>query len=224
MSVFSIAIDGPAGAGKSTVAKAVAERLGAVYLDTGAMYRTFGLYMDRHSLTTRDQIAAAANAPRIEVEFIGGEQRMRLDGEDVTDALRTPDASKLASQVAAVAEIRERLVKLQRDFAVGHSVVMDGRDIGTDVLPDATLKVFLTASCETRAERRFKELTAKGEEATYDQVLKEIIDRDYRDAHREVSPMRQAPDAVRVDTSALSIEQSVDAVAELAREAIARKA
>ena len=160
--VFSIAIDGPAGAGKSTVDKAVAAELGASYLDTGAMYRTMGLYMAGRGITRPERVAEAVNEPKIEVRFVGGDQRMILDGVDVTDRIRTPEASMLASSVSAVAKVRERLVDLQREIAKGHSVVMDGRDIGTHVLPNATLKIFLTASSEVRAQRRFKELQAKG--------------------------------------------------------------
>ena len=222
MKVFSIAIDGPAGAGKSTVAQAAADQLGAVYLDTGAMYRTFGLYMARRGRMTPAAIAEAVDEPQIGIEFIDGVQHMLLDGEDVTDALRSPEASQLASTVAAVAEVRERLVRLQREFALGHSVVMDGRDIGTDVLPNATLKIFLTASSEERARRRMKQLEESGGNQTYEQVLAEIIERDWRDSHREVSPMRQAPDAVRVDTSDMTLEQSIQTVVDLARQAIAR--
>lgn len=219
--VFSIAIDGPAGAGKSTVAKAVAKRLGAVYLDTGAMYRTMGLYMKQNNLSGTDSIARACGTPRVEVRFVGGEQHMILDGVDVTGLIRTPEASILASKVSAVVAVRERMVALQRQFAEGNSVVMDGRDIGTDVLPNATLKIYLTASCETRAQRRFEELRAKGREEPYEKVLADIVERDYNDSHRAASPMRQAEDAVRVDTSDMTIEQATDAIVRLAEKAIA---
>ena len=220
---FSVAIDGPAGAGKSTVAKAVAAELGAVYLDTGAMYRAMGLYMKSRGHETPEAIARAVDEPEIGVEFAGGVQRMTLDGEDVTEAIRQPEASLLASKVGGVAEVRARLVRLQQEFARGHSVVMDGRDIGTDVLPDATVKIFLTASAEERARRRFRELQAKGSPDSYEKVLEEIRTRDWQDEHRAASPMRRAADAILVDSSDMTLEESVAAVTAIAREAIARK-
>lgn len=220
---FSVAIDGPAGAGKSTVAKAVAAELGAVYLDTGAMYRAMGLYMKSRGYETPEAIARAVDEPRIGVEFTGGVQRMTLDGEDVTEAIRQPEASLLASKVGGVAEVRARLVRLQQEFAQGHSVVMDGRDIGTDVLPQATVKIFLTASAEERARRRFLELQLKGSTDSYEKVLEEIKRRDWQDAHRAASPMRQAEDAVRVDTSDMTLEEAISRISGIAREAIARK-
>lgn len=218
--IFSIAIDGPAGAGKSTVAKAVAAELGAVYLDTGAMYRTMGLYMSRQGITGHDSIAAACTRPQIEVQFCSDGQHMLLDGEDVTSAIRSPEASMLASKVSAVPAVRDRLVELQRAFAEGHSVVMDGRDIGTHVLPNATLKIFLTAACEVRAERRFRELQAKGSDETYEKVLTEIVERDYADSHRAASPMRPAEDSVRVDTSDMTQAEAVAEIVALAKRAI----
>lgn len=218
--VFSIAIDGPAGAGKSTVAKAVARELGASYLDTGAMYRTVGLYMNERGCVRPEAIAGAIAEPQIAVEFAGEEQRMILDGVDVTDRIRTPEASRLASRVSAVPEVRQRLVELQREIARGHSVVMDGRDIGTDVLPDATLKIYLTASCEVRAHRRYEELLRAGKEETYEQVLADIVERDFNDANREISPMRQAADAVRVDTSDITVDEAVADIVRRAHERI----
>lgn len=218
--IFSIAIDGPAGAGKSTVAKAVAKALGANYLDTGAMYRTVGLYMNQQHITGNDAIAKAAETPQIEVSFINGEQHMILNGTDVTSMIRSPEASMLASKVSAVPAVRERMVALQREIAQGTSVVMDGRDIGTCVLPDATLKIYLTASCEVRAKRRYDELTKAGKEQPYDDVFADIVKRDYDDSHRAVSPMRQARDAVRVDTSAMTPEQVVDDIVARAKAAI----
>lgn len=217
---FSIAIDGPAGAGKSTVAKAVARELGAAYLDTGAMYRTLGLYMNQRGLVRPEAIARAAAEPAVEVRFEGEEQRMLLGGEDVTDRIRTPEASMFASRVSAVPEVRQRLVELQREIAKGHSVVMDGRDIGTHVLPNATLKIYLTASCEVRAQRRYDELVRSGREVSYEDVLSDIVQRDYNDSHRAVSPMRQAEDAVRVDTSEMTAEEAVAAIVRRARERI----
>ena len=218
--IFSIAIDGPAGAGKSTVAKAVAKELGAVYLDTGAMYRTIGLYMKQNQISGHDSIGKAVWTPEIGVRFIGDDQHMILDGVDVTGLIRSPEASMLASRVSAVPAVRERLVDLQRKFAEGNSVVMDGRDIGTDVLPDATLKIYLTASCEVRAQRRFKELQAKGKDEPFDKVLADIVERDYADSHRAISPMRRAEDAVRVDTSDMTQEQAVARIVALAAQAI----
>lgn len=217
---FSVAIDGPAGAGKSTVAKAVARELGAAYLDTGAMYRTLGLYMNQRGLVRPEAIARAVADPTVEVRFEGEEQRMLLDGEDVTDRIRTPEASMFASRVSAVPEVRQRLVELQREIAKGHSVVMDGRDIGTHVLPNATLKIYLTASCEVRAQRRYDELVRSGREVSYEDVLSDIVQRDYNDSHRAVSPMRQAEDAVRVDTSEMTAEEAVAAIVRRARERI----
>lgn len=218
--IFSVAIDGPAGAGKSTVAKAVAKALNAAYLDTGAMYRTMGLYMAEHGHRRPEAIAEAARTPDLRVEFRDGVQRMFLDGEDVTERIRTPEAAATASKVSAVGAVRERLVDLQREIARGQSVVMDGRDIGTVVLPDATVKIYLTASCEVRAKRRFNELTQAGKEIAYEQVLDDIVQRDYNDAHRAVSPMRQADDAVRVDTSEMTRDEVVADIVRRVRTAI----
>ena len=218
--IFSVAIDGPAGAGKSTVAKAVAKALNAAYLDTGAMYRTMGLYMAEHGHRRPEAIAEAARTPDLRVEFRDGVQRMFLDGEDVTERIRTPEAAATASRVSAVGAVRERLVDLQREIARGQSVVMDGRDIGTVVLPDATVKIYLTASCEVRAKRRFDELTQAGKEIAYEQVLDDIVQRDYNDAHRAVSPMRQADDAVRVDTSEMTRDEVVADIVRRVRAAI----
>ena len=218
--IFSVAIDGPAGAGKSTVAKAVAKALNAAYLDTGAMYRTMGLYMAEHGHRRPEAIAEAARTPDLRVEFRDGAQRMFLDGEDVTERIRTPEAAATASKVSAVGAVRERLVDLQREIARGQSVVMDGRDIGTVVLPDATVKIYLTASCEVRAKRRFDELTQAGKEIAYEQVLDDIVQRDYNDAHRAVSPMRQADDAVRVDTSEMTRDEVVADIVRRVRAAI----
>lgn len=218
--IFSVAIDGPAGAGKSTVAKAVAKALNAAYLDTGAMYRTMGLYMAEHGHRRPEAVAEAARTPDLRVEFRDGVQRMFLDGEDVTERIRTPEAAATASKVSAVGAVRERLVDLQREIARGQSVVMDGRDIGTVVLPDATVKIYLTASCEVRAKRRFDELVQAGKEIAYEQVLDDIVQRDYNDAHRAVSPMRQADDAVRVDTSEMTRDEVVADIVRRVRAAI----
>ena len=217
---FSIAIDGPAGAGKSTVAKVVAKTMNAVYLDTGAMYRTIGLYMQQNNISGTDAIARAINTPKIEVRFENGIQHMILDDVDVTDQIRSPEASMMASKVSAVPEVRERLVALQREFAQGHDVVMDCRDIGTAVLPNATLKIYLTASCEVRAQRRHKELIAKGVDEPFDKVLAEIVQRDYNDSHRAASPMRPAEDAVIVDTSNMTQDEAVETIVSKAKAVI----
>ena len=217
--IFSIAIDGPAGAGKSTVAKDAAKKLGAKYLDTGAMYRTVGLYFLRKGLN-QDAAAVAAMAKDIDiaVRFEGDVQHMLLDGEDVTEAIRTPEASMAASHVSAVPEVRERLVALQRETAKGISIIMDGRDIGTKVLPDATLKVYVTASAEVRALRRYTELRKKGEEVLYHVVLDEIVERDFNDMNRAASPLERAADAALLDTSYMNRDEAVNEVIRLLEE------
>ena len=219
--IFSIAIDGPAGAGKSTVARAAAGALGAMYLDTGAMYRTVGLYFLRENLLEdREEIARRADGLNVSVQFEGGVQRMLLGGEDVTEAIRTPEASMAASAVGAVPEVRTYLVRLQQETARGISIVMDGRDIGTKVLPNATLKVYLTATAEVRALRRYAELRGKGEAPAYHCVLDDLVERDYNDMHRAASPLQRAEDAQLLDTSNLTLKQSVDELVRLARAAI----
>ncbi len=218
---FSIAIDGPAGAGKSSVAKALAAELNAMYLDTGAMYRAFGLYMLRRgALSDRQAIIDALDDVDITVEFIDGAQHIFLGTEDVTAAIREPEVSIAASDVSAVPEVRVRMVALQRKIAEGHSVVMDGRDIGTKVLPNATLKIYLTASAEERARRRYRELEQKGMPEPYDKVLREMQERDYQDTHRAASPLRPADNAVILDTTNDSLEGSVAKIKRLAMEAI----
>ena len=227
MSVFSIAIDGPSGAGKSSVARAVAEKLGAMYLDTGAMYRAVGLYMLKNGVPLNDASAIAANCPGVAVR-VGygkdGQQCVYLGEEDVSKAIRAAEGSLAASSVSTVPAVRERMVALQRRIASGHSVVMDGRDIGTKVLPDATLKVFLTASAEVRARRRFHELAQKGMPEPYEKVLEELVRRDDVDTHRAASPLRMAEDAVEVDCSQMTLDEVVEAVAALARQALEAKA
>ncbi|MBQ6346741.1 MAG: (d)CMP kinase [Clostridia bacterium] len=221
---FSIAIDGPAGAGKSTVAKAVAAELNAMYLDTGAMYRAFGLYMLRRGANKdKSAIIAAVDDVDITVEFIDGAQHIFLGGEDVTEAIREPKVSMAASDVSAVPEVRERMVALQRKIAEGHDVIMDGRDIGTKVLPNATLKIYLTASVEERARRRCLELAQKGNPEPYEKILEDMKARDYQDTHRAASPLRPADDAVTVDTTNNTFEESVAEIRRLALEAIGRR-
>ena len=217
---FSIAIDGPAGAGKSTMAKALAKELNAMYLDTGAMYRAFGLYMLRKGAVNNPSVVArCVDDVDITVRFVDGAQRLYLSGEDVTQAIREPEVSMAASTVSAVPQVRERMVALQRKIAEGQNVVMDGRDIGTKVLPDATLKIFLVASAEVRARRRCKELAEKGMPEPYEKVLREMEARDYQDTHRAASPLRRADDAVELDSSDLTLEETVAAMKRLAREA-----
>ncbi len=221
---FSIAIDGPAGAGKSTIAKALARELGAMYLDTGAMYRAIGLHMLRKGLVDDpDAVAANVNDVDIEVRHVDGVQRIFLSGEDVSEAIRQPEVSMVTSTVSAIPAVRARLVALQQQIAEGHDVIMDGRDIGTKVLPNATLKIYLTASAEERARRRCLELEEKGMAEPYEKVLKEMIERDYQDTHRAASPLTRADDAVLVDSSDLTLEQSVARMKALALEAIGNR-
>ena len=218
---FSIAIDGPAGAGKSTMAKALAQSLGAMYLDTGAMYRAIGLYMlRRNAVENAATVAALVDGVDIDVRFVDGAQRLYLSGEDVTASIREPEVSMAASTVSAVPQVRERMVALQRKIAEGRSVVMDGRDIGTKVLPNATLKIYLTASAEERARRRCRELEEKGMPEPYEKVLQDMIRRDYQDTHRAASPLQPAEDSVHVDSSHLTIDQTVALMKKLALEAI----
>lgn len=219
--IFSIAIDGPAGAGKSTVARAAAGELGAMYLDTGAMYRTVGLYfLRKNMLEDKEAIARMVGDTDIAVKFVGDVQHMLLDGEDVSEAIRTPEASMAASAVGAIPEVRERLVKLQQDTAKGISIIMDGRDIGTKVLPDATLKLYITASAEVRALRRYNELREKGERPLFHEVLDDIVERDYNDTHRAASPLMRAEDAYLLDTSNMTLKQVLAEVKRLAGEVI----
>lgn len=219
--IFSIAIDGPAGAGKSTIARAAAQKLGAMYLDTGAMYRAVGLYFQRRGLLEDPRaIARLVDGVDVRVKFEGGVQRMLLEGEDVTGEIRSPEASMAASAVGAVPEVRAYLVRLQQETARGISIVMDGRDIGTRVLPDATLKLYITASPEVRAMRRYTELRDKGEMPLYHEVLSDIVERDYNDSHRAASPLVRAEDAHLLDTSNMTLAQVLDEVARLAGEAM----
>ena len=219
--IISVAIDGPSGAGKSTIARAAAKRFGLVYVDTGAIYRTVAYAVYRSGASCGDAEAVRALLPELRIELKydeNGVQRMLLGGEDVSDAIRTPENSSRASQVSAHPFVRDFLMETQRGMARTQSVVMDGRDIGTVVLPDATLKLFLTASAECRAERRFKELREKGIDTDFETVLEDIKNRDYADEHRETAPLRCAKDAIVIDTSNLDLQQSIDAVCrEIAR-------
>ena len=217
MAKFSIAIDGPAGAGKSTIAKAAAKQLGFVYVDTGAIYRTVGLAAIRHGYAAdeREQVVAMLPSLEIDMRYVDGVQKMFLNGEDVSEEIRTPLASHYASNVGAMAEVRTYLMDMQREMARRYDVLMDGRDIGTVVLPDAQLKIFLTASAEERARRRFVQLQEKGSDETFEKVLADIIERDKRDSERAAAPLKQADDAVLLDTSDLNEAESIQAVINL---------
>ena len=199
----NIAIDGPAGAGKSSIAKRAAAALGYIYVDTGALYRTIGLNALRQGVDTKDAAAVTGTLADVQVSlrFVDGEQRVFLGEEDVSAAIRTPEASMAASHVSAIPAVREHLFALQQNIAAQNNCLMDGRDIGTVVLPNADVKIFLTASAETRADRRCRELAEKGMPTPYDEVLRDIIERDYNDSHRDVAPLKQAEDAVLLDTS-----------------------
>lgn len=221
---FTLAIDGPSGAGKSTIARAIAGRTQALYLDTGAMYRAVGLAALRQGIDMSDDgaIARLCATLVIDVKHREGVQRMFLYGEDVTDAIRHPRVSAAASRVSAVPAVRERLVAMQREIARGRSVVMDGRDIGTKVLPGATLKVFLVADIAERARRRHRELAAKGLPDSYEQVYASILRRDHDDQSRAASPLKPARDAVELDTTHLSLEETVDQILRLLLERLAK--
>lgn len=217
---INIAIDGPAGAGKSSIAKLVSKELGYIYVDTGALYRTVGLYSIRKGIDTKDADAVTATLKDINVElgFVDGAQHVFLNGEDVSDAIRTPEASMGASNVSAIPAVRTFLFDLQRDIAKNNNCIMDGRDIGTVVLPDAQIKLFLTASAEARAERRYKELIEKGEKVDFQDVLDDINKRDYQDSHREIAPLKQAEDAILVDNSGCNLEESTKLVLSIIKE------
>lgn len=220
MGYISVAIDGPSGAGKSTVARAAAAKLGYVYVDTGAMYRAIGLAVCRRGISGDDIAGIVATLPTVElaIRYQDGEQHILLCGEDVSDAIRTPEIAKYASQVSAVPEVRAFLLETQRNMAKNGNILMDGRDIGTVILPDAPVKIFLTASDEARAQRRYLELCEKGQQVTFDQVLHDIRQRDLQDSTRAVAPLKQADDAVLLDTSDISLEQSIEAVLRIIRE------
>ena len=221
MNTIRIAIDGPSGAGKSTLARAIAGKLGYLYVDTGAIYRTVGYYARGRGLDLKDGEAVAAALPEVTVEMAYGEdglQHMLLNGEDVTEAIRLPEISLCASAVSAHPGVRAFLLEMQRKLAREHSVIMDGRDIGTVVLPDAEVKIFLTASPEARARRRCLELERRGTPQPYQEVLREIEERDRNDTNRSIAPLRQADDAVLLDTTALDFQESEAALLEIIRE------
>lgn len=210
----SIAIDGPAGAGKSTIAKLLAKELGYVYVDTGAMYRAMAVFFSQKGIDPLDENAInnSVNDIDISIEYIDGVQQVILNGKNVTSLLRTEETGKMASKTSKYAAVRSKLLTLQRELAKKTEVIMDGRDIGTTVLPDAFAKIYLTASSDARAKRRYDELVEKGEKCDYEAIKEDIEKRDYEDMNREISPLKQADDAVLVDTSDMNIEQVVEAL------------
>lgn len=218
---MNIAIDGPAGAGKSTIAKRLAKKLGFIYVDTGAMYRAMAYYFLQHNIDAKDENAIAAACPDVDVTitYANGEQQVLLNGENVNGVIRNEKVGNMASSTSVYPVVRKKLVELQRQLAKSADVIMDGRDIGTCVLPDAQVKIYLTASSATRAKRRYDELTEKGVSCDLAEIEKDIIDRDYRDMHRETSPLRQAEDAVLVDSSEMNIDEVVDAIYQVYSEA-----
>ena len=222
---ISIAIDGPAGAGKSTIARRLAKELGYMYVDTGAIYRTVAYFFDLWGVSPKDidGITRYIDELNVGIEYDeDGVQHMIMNGLDVTEDIRTPEISQKASIVSAHAIVRDMLLDMQRDVAKQHNVIMDGRDIGTVVLPRATVKIFLTASAEVRAKRRCDEMTAKGMKANYDQVLKDIQQRDYQDTHREVAPLKMCRDSVKLDTSDLDIDGVIAAMKEIIQKKVAK--
>lgn len=217
---MNIAIDGPAGAGKSSIAKRVAKEMSFVYVDTGAMFRTMAYYFLQNGIDTADEALVAANCDKIEIriEYKNDEQHIFLNGEDVSAEIRKEEVGKHASVVAKYGVVREKLLQLQRNMAATSDVIMDGRDIGTVVLPDAEVKIFLTASSRVRAERRHKELVEKGEVCNLDDIEKDIIARDEQDMNREIAPLKQAEDAVLVDSSYMTIDEVVNTIIKIAKE------
>ena len=220
---IAIALDGPAGAGKSTIARRAAKALDYIYVDTGALYRAIGLAASRRGISAdqTDDVNKMLREITVDLSFNEkGEQIVLLNGEDVSGLIRTPEASMMASAISAVPEVRAFLLDLQRNMAKTHNVIMDGRDIGTVVLPDAQVKIFLTASPEARAQRRYKELVEKGNDVSYDDVLQDVITRDYNDSHRATAPLKPAEGCVMVDTTELDFEQSVEKIISVIKENI----
>ena len=220
--MINVAIDGPAGAGKSTISRAAADKLGFIYVDTGALYRSVGVYALRNGINTKsgEQLKKVLPDIKVELVFKDGVQHVYLNGEDVSEEIRTPKASMAASDVSAVPEVRSFLFDLQRDIAVKNNCIMDGRDIGTVVLPDADVKIYLTASPEVRAERRFKELAEKGTSVSYEAVLSDIISRDSADMNRKIAPLKKAEDAVLADTSDCGFDESVELIVKIIKERV----
>lgn len=213
----AVAIDGPAGAGKSTIARAISREMSFAYVDTGALYRAIGLYMIKNRINGDESIVSSLNKVKVDLKFVDNEQKILLCGEEVSGEIRTPEVSMMASRVSAILAVREFLLDLQRDLAKKNNVIMDGRDIGTVILPDADVKIFLTASLEKRAQRRYKEMLEKGLNVTYDGILSDIKKRDYDDFHRKVAPLKPAADAILVDTSDYSLEESIKLVLDVIR-------
>lgn len=215
--IINIAIDGPAGAGKSTIAKKIAKELKFIYVDTGAMYRAMAYYMLQQNIGAdeTEKIEDACQHADITISYVNGEQQVILNGENVTPYIRTEEVGNMASATSVNGKVRAKLVTLQQKLASEKSVVMDGRDIGTTVLPNAQLKIYLTASSATRAQRRYDELTAKGLECDLKKIEEDIIDRDYRDMHREISPLKQADDAIYLDSSNLGIDEVIEEIMRL---------
>lgn len=214
---YSVAIDGPAGAGKSTIAKRVAKEKDFIYIDTGAMFRAMAIHFLRCGIAADDheKISEAVKDVNVTISYVNGEQNVFLNGENVTDQLRTEEVGNMASASSVNGDVRKKLLELQRKLAASANVVMDGRDIGTVVLPDADVKVYLTASVEVRAQRRYKELIEKGQEADLEKIKKDIEERDYRDMNRDIAPLRQAEDAILVDSSYMTIDENVQAILDL---------
>ncbi len=217
---FNIAIDGPAGAGKSTIAKQLAKELSFIYVDTGAMYRSMALYFMRNGIAKEDEaaISDACKTVEVSIAYENGEQQVLLNGENVSKEIRKEEVGKMASATSVYKEVRKKLVELQQKLAADKDVIMDGRDIGTCVLPNAQVKIYLTASVETRAERRYQELLERGAACDLEVIKKDIADRDYQDMHREISPLKQAEDAILVDSSDMGIEEVVETIKNIYRE------
>ena len=218
--MINVAIDGPAGAGKSTVARAAAKELGFIYVDTGALYRAVGVHCLRNNIVTTDaeSVGAILDDITVELKFIDGVQHVFLNGDDVSTEIRLPEASMAASNVSAIPSVRAFLFDLQRDIAAKNNCLMDGRDIGTVVLPNAKVKIFLTADPEERAMRRFKELQEKGSNVTYKEVLDDLLVRDYNDSHREIAPLKPAGDSVVINTTGYTLEESINKIIETVKE------
>ena len=218
MKTVNIAIDGPGGAGKSSISKALASDFGFIHVDTGAMYRAIALFAIRNDCTEPEALKSRIAEVDVALKFIGGVQRIMLCGEDVTDYIRSPEVTMTASRVAAIPEVREHLFELQKKIAAENNIIMDGRDIGSVVLPHADLKIFLTASAEERASRRYLELREKPDCPTYEEILADIQQRDYNDMHREIAPLTQAEDAVLVDTTSMGFNEVIEHISALIRE------
>lgn len=219
--MINVAIDGPAGAGKSTIAKAAAKKLGFIYVDTGALYRAVAYNAVKNGVIDDEQgIISMLDDTKVELKYVEDVQSVYLNGEDVSGFIRTPEISMGASKVSAIPQVREFLLNLQREIAKTNNVIMDGRDIATVVLPDAEVKIFLFASPECRAERRYKELVEKGENVSFDDVLKDVNQRDYQDSHREIAPLKPSEESIMADTSELTLQESIDLIVNTIKEKI----